>query len=105
MAPPHFPLAAPLLLSTRAEPNANGSGGALTGSAHSRESATLESNIVEAWSQGFMFGAIIILMFVTIANMRRGVWLHKLILLEVSATLPRSYGKAKQARLLEALIR
>ena len=40
--------------------------------------------IVEAWSQGFMFGAILIMAVITIANMRKGVLLHKLILLEVS---------------------
>src|SRR4051812_20199417 len=39
--------------------------------------------ILEAWGQGFMVGALIIMMCITLANMRRGVLLHKLILLEV----------------------
>jgi hypothetical protein len=40
--------------------------------------------ILESWAQGFMVGALITLSCITIANMRRGVLLHKLILLEVS---------------------
>lgn len=39
---------------------------------------------LEAWSQGFMIGALIIMIGITLANMRRGVLLHKLILIEVS---------------------
>lgn len=39
--------------------------------------------VLEAWSQGFMVGALVIMSCITIANMRRGVLLHKLILLEV----------------------
>lgn len=38
---------------------------------------------LEAWSEGFMVGALIVMICVTIANMRRGVLLHKLILTEV----------------------
>lgn len=38
---------------------------------------------LEAWSQGFMVGALIIMAAITLANMRRGVLLHKLILIEV----------------------
>jgi hypothetical protein len=33
--------------------------------------------IVEAWAQGYMVGSLIIMSFITIANMRRGVGLHK----------------------------
>lgn len=40
--------------------------------------------ITEAWGQGFMFGALLIMSMITLANMRRKVLLHKLILLEVS---------------------
>ncbi|KAF2271912.1 uncharacterized protein EI97DRAFT_386865 [Westerdykella ornata] len=36
--------------------------------------------ILEAWAQGFMVGSLIIMAFITMANMRRGVLLHKLIL-------------------------
>lgn len=39
--------------------------------------------ILEAWAQGFMVGAIIIMICITLANLKRGVILHKLILLEV----------------------
>ncbi|KAL6399524.1 hypothetical protein AUP68_18072 [Ilyonectria robusta] len=40
---------------------------------------------LEAWSQGFMVGALVIMAGITLANMRSGVLLHKLILIEVSA--------------------
>ena len=40
--------------------------------------------VLEAWAQGFMVGSLIIMACITIANMRRGVLLHKLILIEVS---------------------
>jgi hypothetical protein len=40
--------------------------------------------IVEAWGQGFMVGSIVILIVFVLANMKRGTWLHRLILLEVS---------------------
>jgi len=39
---------------------------------------------VEAWSQGYMVGSLIIMAGITVANMRRKVLLHKLILIEVS---------------------
>lgn len=39
--------------------------------------------ISEAWSSGFMDGALVILGFFVITNMKRGKWLHKLVLLEV----------------------
>jgi hypothetical protein len=48
-----------------------------------RANATTKSFILEAWSEGCMVGALMIMSFVTIANMRRRVLLHKLILLEV----------------------
>jgi len=38
---------------------------------------------LEAWSEGFCVGALIIMAGITISNMRRGVLLHKLILIEV----------------------
>ncbi len=43
--------------------------------------------ILEAWAQGYMVGSLIIMAAITIANMRRGVLLHKLILLEVGDVL------------------
>ena len=42
--------------------------------------------VLEAWAEGYMIGSLIILSCITLANMRRGVLLHKLILLEVSST-------------------
>jgi len=39
--------------------------------------------ILEAWAQGYMVGSLVIMAFMTMANMRRGVLLHKLILLEL----------------------
>lgn len=38
---------------------------------------------LEAWSQGMMVGALIVMAMITAANMRAGVLLHKLVLLEV----------------------
>jgi hypothetical protein len=40
--------------------------------------------ILESWAEGYMVGSLIILTCITLANMRRGVLLHKLIFLEVS---------------------
>jgi F420-0:gamma-glutamyl ligase-like protein len=48
-----------------------------------RKDNTVEAYIVEAWGQGFMLGALLIMSSITIVNMRRKVLLHKLILLEV----------------------
>lgn len=42
-----------------------------------------EALVVEAWAQGYMVGSLIIMSFITLANMRRGAMLHKLILLEL----------------------
>ncbi|KAF2818487.1 hypothetical protein CC86DRAFT_156227 [Ophiobolus disseminans] len=39
--------------------------------------------ILEAWAMGLLVGSLVILSFITLANMRRGVLLHKLILLEL----------------------
>ena len=44
--------------------------------------------VLEAWAEGFMIGALIIMSCITLANMRRGVLLHKLILLEVCFAPP-----------------
>lgn len=41
--------------------------------------------VLEAWAQGFMVGALVIMSCITLANMRRGVLLHKLILIEVGS--------------------
>ncbi|KAF2143693.1 uncharacterized protein K452DRAFT_204788, partial [Aplosporella prunicola CBS 121167] len=39
--------------------------------------------VLEAWAQGYMVGSLIIMACITVANMRRGVLLHKLILMEL----------------------
>ncbi|KAH6675953.1 hypothetical protein B0J14DRAFT_587702 [Halenospora varia] len=39
--------------------------------------------VLEAWAQGYMVGSIIIMICITVSNFRRGVLLHKLILLEL----------------------
>ncbi|KAK2737968.1 hypothetical protein FQN57_007322 [Myotisia sp. PD_48] len=39
--------------------------------------------VMEAWGQGFMVGALLIMCAITVANMRRSVLLHKLILMEL----------------------
>lgn len=36
-----------------------------------------EELILEAWAQGYLVGALVIMAFITLANMRRGVLLHK----------------------------
>lgn len=50
---------------------------------HWRDGATPEGFILESWSEGFMVGALMIMACITVANMRQGVILHKLILCEV----------------------
>jgi hypothetical protein len=48
-----------------------------------RNNAATEAFIIESWSQGFFVGALLIMACITIANMKAGIFLHKLILLEV----------------------
>ncbi|KAE9988422.1 hypothetical protein EG328_011182 [Venturia inaequalis] len=48
-----------------------------------RKDKSTEVYVVESWGEGFMFGALLIMSCITISNMRRGVFLHKLILLEL----------------------
>ena len=50
---------------------------------HWRDGATPEGYILESWSEGLMVGALMIMACITVANMRKGVILHKLILFEV----------------------
>ena len=47
-----------------------------------RAHASDEDLVLEGWSEGYMVGSLIIMACITIANMRKKVWLHKLILLE-----------------------
>ena len=46
-----------------------------------------EGYVLESWSQGFLVGALVMMMGVTISNMARTL-LHKLILIEVSTKNP-----------------
>jgi hypothetical protein len=43
--------------------------------------------IIEAWAQGYMVGSLIIMAALAVANMRKGILLHKLIVLEVSCSI------------------
>lgn len=38
---------------------------------------------LEAWAQGYMVGSLVIMSFITFANMRPGVILHKLVFIEL----------------------
>jgi hypothetical protein len=49
-----------------------------------RDMDDIEAFILEGWGQGFMFGALLIMSVITVANMKKGILLHKMILLEVS---------------------
>src|SRR5258706_8537548 len=49
-----------------------------------RDVDNIEAYILEGWGEGFMLGALFIMAVLTIANMRKGVLLHKMILLEAS---------------------
>jgi len=50
--------------------------------------STPQGLVLEAWAQGFCVGALIIMAGITVSNMRRGVLLHKLILIEVRIQTP-----------------
>ncbi|RBR20093.1 uncharacterized protein FIESC28_05372 [Fusarium coffeatum] len=50
-----------------------------------------EKIALEAWSQGCMIGALIIMIGITLINMRRGVLLHKLILIELLLAMPNGF--------------
>jgi hypothetical protein len=54
-----------------------------------RDVHNTEAYILEGWGEGFMLGALLMMVIITVANMRRGVLLHKVILLEVSDKLAR----------------
>ncbi|KIW75517.1 hypothetical protein Z517_10259 [Fonsecaea pedrosoi CBS 271.37] len=75
-------MAPPAVLTRR-----NESGTVGTGDGNWRAIASDEDFILEGWSEGFMVGALVIMACITIANMRRGVLLHKLILIEQLAAL------------------
>lgn len=53
-----------------------------------------EALVLEAWGQGMMVGALVVMAALTIANMRKGVLLHKLILAEAAAPDPGVYRES-----------
>ena len=48
-----------------------------------RAAADPSGFVTEGWGEGFALGSLMIMACITVANMRKGVFLHKLILLEV----------------------
>lgn len=48
-----------------------------------RGSLSTEGGFLEAWAQGYNMGSLVILILIVFCNYRSGIWLHKLILLEV----------------------
>jgi len=60
------------------------------------------SLILEAWGEGFTVGSLVIMACVTVVNMRRGVLLHKLILLEVGTNARRKWHSALRGIVLQA---
>ena len=51
--------------------------------AHSSRPTDPNGLVLEAWGQGLLVGSLVIMAAVTLANMRKHVLLHKLILIEV----------------------
>ena len=51
-----------------------------------RDANNTEAYILEGWGEGFMLGALFIMAIITIVNMKKGMLLHKMILLEVERT-------------------
>ncbi|KMK56457.1 hypothetical protein Y699_05372 [Aspergillus fumigatus Z5] len=43
--------------------------------------------IVEAWGQGFMVGSLILMIAITVANMKSGVFLHKMTVAELALAI------------------
>ncbi|KAF2678303.1 hypothetical protein K458DRAFT_317310 [Lentithecium fluviatile CBS 122367] len=52
-----------------------------------RENLSKEGGFLEAWAQGYNVGSLIILILIVFCNYRSGIWLHKLILLELILAL------------------
>ena len=52
-----------------------------------KHSLPTDGYVLEAWSQGFLVGALVMMMSVTVANMSKAL-LHRLILIEVSYPPP-----------------
>ncbi|KAH7135950.1 hypothetical protein B0J11DRAFT_576505 [Dendryphion nanum] len=52
-----------------------------------RSGLTAEGGFLEAWAQGYNVGSLIMLILIVFCNYRSGIWLHKLILLELILAL------------------
>ncbi|KAF3050343.1 hypothetical protein E8E11_006398 [Didymella keratinophila] len=52
-----------------------------------RNSLSTEGGFLEAWAQGYNVGSLVILILIVFCNYRPGIWLHKLILLELVLAL------------------
>ncbi|KAH6633038.1 hypothetical protein C7974DRAFT_163681 [Boeremia exigua] len=52
-----------------------------------RNSLSTEGGFLEAWAQGYNVGSLVILILIVFCNYRSGIWLHKLILLELVLAL------------------
>ena len=49
-----------------------------------RDTTDPEVFVEESWSEGFYVGTLLIMAVITFVSMRKGILLHRLILLEVS---------------------
>ncbi|KFH46636.1 hypothetical protein ACRE_024860 [Hapsidospora chrysogenum ATCC 11550] len=52
------------------------------------DDSTRKEIILEAWGQGFNVGALLIIILIVLCNYRKGVLLHKLILIELLLAIP-----------------
>jgi hypothetical protein len=68
-----------------------------------RDSLTIEGGYLEAWAQGYNVGSLIILILIVFCNYRSGIWLHKLILLEVCWTCTISLTVTNISKLVLAI--
>lgn len=63
---------------------------------HVQKPQDVEGAIIEAWAQGYMIGSLIIMACVAFSNMRKGVLLHKLIVIEVRSYQPEMRSSAEK---------
>jgi hypothetical protein len=68
-----------------------------------RDSLTTEGGFLEAWAQGYNVGSLVILILIVFCNYRSGMWLHKLILLEVSNMFTNSINTSDNLKLILAI--
>lgn len=68
-----------------------------------RASLSTEGGFLEAWAQGYNVGSLVILILIVFCNYRSGIWLHKLILLEVRRTVPIICGCTHSLQLVLAI--